>query len=450
MSVRTKQTTSALIALVLVVTVLAWASAALGRCPLGAIATHSTFVGGALGSIAVETCVTRSGGEDTYTYTVTDLSARTPGFCSFAVAGIGVLSTVAQAAPSGWTGVVLPAGSCASWWAWSTIGFGSPLPPPHGLIPGGSAVFSMTVNGPTTPAEVSAQIQSCGGKPVSCTVLGPSACPEIEEASYEATCACTPRGGCTAIELFEGDGTRIQVIGGPDTQVLMQCDPSWVRHGFLGPDLSPSEVEFRLWIDGSPVPLTMTEMCMPGDEPGQSVITIMWHAQFPPSYFTIGTHEVTGEWEVFDTPDTDPFVWSRTMTLEVVLCPIPLPSMPITILPTLPDITLELVRDSCSCEWTPLQEYVCELEVVVDVANIGAEPTGLFHVSMEADSKETDAMVASLQPGQERRVTLDLSWSYRKPGFLPSFDYTVTADCMDAVEESDEANNSLEGDVTCQ
>ncbi len=420
------------------------------RCPMDAIATDSTFVGGASGSVAVETCVTRSGTEDTYTYTITDLSARSPGFCSFAVAGVGVLRTIAQASPPGWTGHELPAGSCASWWVWSTIGFGSTLLPRPGLLPGGSVIVSVTVAGPTTPAEVSAQLQTCEGKPITLTVLGPSACPGILAAGYETTCACSTRG-CTTLNLFEGDGNRIQVIGGPDTQTIPRCEPSWVRHGFLGPELSASDVAFRLRIDGMLVPLTQTEMCTPGDEPGRSVIAIMWHTQFPPNFFDVGTHEVIGEWEVFDTPDSDPFVWSRTITLEVAPCliPIPIPTPITTLGPPLPDIRVEFVRDACSCTWTQLQQYVCEIRVTVDVTNDGTEPTGLFHVSLTADQREAMAMVPSLQPGQDRRVTLELVLNAEKPGGEPNPSYEVIADCLGRVEEANEENNSIEGNVNC-
>ncbi len=432
--------TSLLAAVVLLIVL---TGTAVARCPLDAIATHSSFVGGAIGSVAVETCVTRSGTEDTYTYTLTDLSVRALGLCSFAVAGVGVLGTTAQEAPSGWTGAELPAGSCASWWAWSTIGFGSslPLPPPRGLIPGGSLAFSVTVEGPTTPAFVTAQIQTCGGKPFTTTVLGPSACPEIEEASYETSCSCSPRG-CTAVDLFEGDGNRILVIGGPDTQTIPRCEPSWVRHGFLGPDLSASDVEFRLWIDGTRIPLVQTELCTPGDEPGGSVMTVMWHTQFPPDFFDVGLHEVVGEWEAFDTPDTDPFVWSRTITLEVVPCAIPVPSPP----PELPDISLVVVRDSCNCGWTQQQQFVCDLEVVVDVKNEGAEPTGFFQICLSTDQEDARVTVPSLQPGQDRRLTLELTC--RLAGPRPT--YRVVADCSNRVQEIDEENNSVEQSFDCR
>ncbi|MBN1859770.1 hypothetical protein JW848_11300 [Candidatus Bipolaricaulota bacterium] len=413
-------------------------------CPLDAIATHSSFVGGAAGSMAVETCVTRSGSEDTYTYTLTDLSVRTPGFCSFAVAGIGALRTVAQTSPPRWAGHEIPAGSCASWWVWSTIGFHPTLPAPRGLLPGASVAFSITVEAPSTPAEVSAQLLTCNGKPVTTTVLGPSACPDILSSGYEATCACSA-SGCTTINLFEGDGSRIQVIGGPDTQTIPRCEPSWLRHGFLGSELSSSDVAFRLWIDGVSVPLVQTEMCTPGDEPGGSVMAIMWHVQFPADHFDVGLHEVVGEWEALDTPDTDPFVWRRMITLEVVPCAIPLPELD----PALPDISVSLVRDDCSCGLIPPQQYVCELEVIVNVRNDGTEPTGLFHISLAADQHGTRKLVPSLQPGQDRRVTLELGFEVSKPGGEPNPSYEVAADCLNRVNESNEENNTIEGNVGC-
>lgn len=414
-------------------------------CPAGAIATHSSFVGGAAGSIVVESCVTRSGSEDTYTYTLTDLGVRTSGFCSFAVAGIGVLRTVAQTSPAGWVGHELSAGSCASWWAWSTVGFRPTLPAPRVLLPGTSVVFSITVEAPSTPAEVSAQLQTCNGKPVTTTVLGPSACSDILAAGYDATCACSA-SGCTTINLFEGDGNRILLIGGPDTQTIPQCEPSWLRHGFLGSDLSASDVAFRLWIDGVSVPLVQTEMCTPGDEPGGSLIAIMWHAKFPANYFDVGVHEVVGEWEAFDTPDMDPFTWSRTILLEVVPCAIPLPELG----PPLPDISLSLVRDDCRCGLIPPQQYVCDLQVIVDVKNEGTEPTGLFHISLSADQQTARELVPSLQPGQDRRVTLDLTFDVGKPGGEPNPSYIVFADCLDRIVESSEDNNTLEGEVRCR
>ena len=82
----------------------------------------------------------------------------------------------------------------------------------------------------------------------------------------------------------------------------------------------------------------------------------------------------------------------------------------------------------------------------MDLKNEGAEPTGIFEICLSTDQEDARVTVPSLQPGQDRRLTLELRC--RPAGSRPT--YRVVADCSDRVEESNEENNSVEKSFNCR
>ena len=126
----------------------------LNGCPDNAVAYDvSTTQIGESGSVEVEECVTRAGDVDTYTYTVMnmDFLYNSCGFCPLAVPQPVTLATLTHSEgrpvavvshyPSAWVWR-LPLGSC-------------------GITPGESAMFSVSVPGPTSDRVVMGVIASC-------------------------------------------------------------------------------------------------------------------------------------------------------------------------------------------------------------------------------------------------------------------------------------------------
>jgi hypothetical protein len=116
------------------------------ECPEDAVAYDVTTSSTSNGNVEIEECVTREDDVDTYTYTLTNVSFQTAdgcGVCSFVVPNALGLPTIAQTGPPSW-----PFSSIPSAWAWW-----APLGS-CGILPGQSAVFSVSVPGPTVDTQV--------------------------------------------------------------------------------------------------------------------------------------------------------------------------------------------------------------------------------------------------------------------------------------------------------
>jgi hypothetical protein len=122
-------------------------------CPEDAVAYDVTTSSTSNGDVEIEECVTREGDVDTYTYTLTNVSFQTAdgcGICLFVVPNALGLPTIAQSGPPSW-----PFSSISSAWAWW-----APLGS-CGILPGQSAVFSVSVPGPTVDTQVLAGVGEC-------------------------------------------------------------------------------------------------------------------------------------------------------------------------------------------------------------------------------------------------------------------------------------------------
>jgi hypothetical protein len=419
--------------------------AAGGTCPLGAIASDSDLLTvPTVGMVAIEVCVTRDGLEDTYTYRITKLGMGATDLCGLLVSGPGNIDTVGMSAPTGWhTSADDVSSDCATWWTWSTLSsFGG-----GGILRGRTVILSVTVEGPTAPVDVPAALAVCGkGETVPFRILGPSACSGLAEAGASGTCVCSEHG-CVAERAFEGDGTRISILGGPDTQVLPQCDASWVRHGWVGVELDPDSVGFRLFIDGVPVGLDRQVLCGPSSEVGVPTYAVHYYKQFGAFFFDVGIYEVMGEWEYYGT-SADPigFDWSRTITLIVEPCEIePLP------IPLLPDLSVRIANASCACHWTPQQERECVLSVPVIIENVGDASADPSNVRMLAGHAMAVKAIPELEAGETYTTELTATFTagHDVGGPCP-LEVDVTADFTDLIAESDENNNQDEAEVCCQ
>ncbi|MCK5246656.1 hypothetical protein KAR02_07140, partial [Candidatus Bipolaricaulota bacterium] len=122
-------------------------------CPDDAIAYDVMVTElGTYGSIQVEECVTRVGDIDTYTYTVTNIDYlyNGCGLCLFAVPKPLGLATLSHSEAAPWLYSLYPVA-----WVWR-LPIGS-----CGILPGESAVFSVSVPGPTTDTLVVGVVSSC-------------------------------------------------------------------------------------------------------------------------------------------------------------------------------------------------------------------------------------------------------------------------------------------------
>jgi len=164
---------------------------------------------GDYGSVQVEECVTREGDVDTYTYTVTnvDFLFNGCGLCLFAVSKPIGLVTLAHSEPAPWLYSLYPTG-----WVWR-LPTGS-----CGLLPGESAVFSVSVPGPTTDTWVIGLVSSCPTisvdgvyhpaelVPIKTTGPGMShtepGCPDLIVRYLDESCVCDPSAGMCQLTVW--------------------------------------------------------------------------------------------------------------------------------------------------------------------------------------------------------------------------------------------------------
>ena len=426
-------------------------------CPAGSLATDSQllFVDG-VGHVAVEVCVTRAGAVDTYTYRFTAMGAGTTSACSILLSGAGSLATLGISGPAGWLGMTDDASSpCAVWWTWTSTGG-------VGLAgPGGTLELTLEIEGETHPTRSPATIKTCDGTSTYFEILGPAACAGLASAGSLGGCDCLP-GGCSAEAAFEGAGTRILILGGPDLQRLGRCDASWIRHGWSGGEgFDPDAVAFRLFIDGIPMALDRQVLCGPSHTAGRANLAAYGFVEFPPDMFTVGVHEVTGEWVSGPTAE-DPagYTFSRTIRLLVEECipePIPLSGPPYGPLEPLdpgdsdkkgecPDLIVDSVEASCECAWNQQQQYVCRVEFEIAVDNLGDADAGTFRVKVGTSEGDIAKTVTSLAAGGRRIVKTSLSFE----GEACPLVYSILVDAYDEVAECNEENNTFEEKVCCE
>ena len=391
-----------LVGLLVIVTSPVWAGP---LCPGGSVASDTQVLAGPTGTIVVDVCVTRSGGQDTYTYQFTSLGGGAINLCRIQVSGYGVFTTTSATTLAGW-GSGNRSASCATWWIWKL----STASPPTGH----TLTVSFTVDGETVPVDVPATVGVCGEGEIPFLIMGP-ALPGADVA-------------------FTGVGQRIDLLRGGDSQSIMRCDSAWLRHGFSGvSSIDPTSVSFRLLVDGVAVPLDRRVRCAPSFIEDSERTLVEWHTSFPPDYFTVGVHTVTGIWEM------PGFRYDRTIELVVKRCG-----------PALPDLSIRVDPEGCTCGWTPKQEYVCTVKARVTVTNIGDAPSPATGISASDGHSRALATVPALAPGGTYATDIHLIDKRVHYGAEPCpLHVTVMVDFVNLIEEYEEANNKASFDVCC-
>lgn len=411
--------------------------------PSGAVAAALSELSGYIdsGVVTVDVAVTHSGAVDTYAYTVTNVSFYM-GICRFVVSGFGKLTPAGSTSPAGWTATTQTKGDAASWWIWNAAS-GSEL------AVGSSVVFSLSVNGPTTAVQV----------PGSATVLcpngvkelkftGPSACSDLvpgDPATLPSMQGCTCAGTCSTTKAFEGEGTRISLIGTP-VQHVAACEPLWIRHGLVASatldpstDTDLSKSWFKVYVDGVLVsPLDYYTIIAPDGTPGMLYVDREWYVQFPAGYFAaLSSHAIRGEWYSTDW-DVPLFVKEITVIADLYCAP----SLPAVA--KKPDLTVDITRTSCGMVGNDFL-----LTVVVVVHNGGEAEARGFAVSLDAPGfSGAETRVVSLAGGATTQRTLTLALPL---GQIPCpLEFAVTVDARGAVHETDETNNVQEDSICCQ
>jgi hypothetical protein len=182
-------------------------------CPADAIAHDIQVSSTPRGSVQIEECVTRSGVEgavyDTYTYVVSNIDLL-DGHPLRPGAGFGIfelrswdadVTVTAHTEPAGWTG-----SAHFDDWGWCTSADDT-----MGIAPGQTAVFSVTVRGPTADVPFEAALYGVatdGGYPMlgGADTTGPAmvgaCCLSDGKCEVLAAAACAAGGG-----TFQGSGT---------------------------------------------------------------------------------------------------------------------------------------------------------------------------------------------------------------------------------------------------
>jgi|GEM_PF-853229 len=159
------------------------------------------------GSVQIEECVTREGGVDTYTWTVTniDFLYNGCGLCLFAIPKPISLAALLHAEPAGWL-----YSEYAMAWVWR-LPLGS-----CGLLPGDSAVFEVSVPGPTVDQIILGAISTCAtvsasgvvtpGEIISVRTTGPGlsddGCPDLALRILDESCVCDPIDGVCQLRVW--------------------------------------------------------------------------------------------------------------------------------------------------------------------------------------------------------------------------------------------------------
>ncbi|UCF10111.1 MAG: hypothetical protein JSW65_00015 [Candidatus Bipolaricaulota bacterium] len=402
-----------------------------GGCPPDTIEHHGDVIL-QLGrpTLLVETCAAESGGVYTFTYRLSNWSGRDLELCALSVPGMGELPTAAPSGPPEWSTSSGVASGCVTWWSWKTAGIL--------LGPGETVSLSLVVDGPASIGTTEAVITFCGAASETAEVLAPSACAGGFPGRFSGCFCDTTTGLCVGTDLFEGEGNRIDLLSGPDEEINGACVASWVRHGFSH-GINPDRYAFELTIDGSPVALHRRGYCVPGTDVGNALQAVLWHVQFPEDHFDPGTYEVSGRWlELEEDGSIATIVFERTIRLTVIEC---MPAYPIPG-PTLPDLRARIVTVSCSCGWTPQQDFECEVDVWVEVTNEGGD-AGPSSLRVSAGGKSAVRSVPSLVAGASYTAHARIRFE-TAPGDVGGkcpIAIEARVDYANVVDESDEENN---------
>ena len=445
-------------------------------CPDDALAYHVTsFELGSLGGIQIEECVIREGDFDTYIWIVTNIDFQWMGcgLCYFAVANSGFTS-VGHSGPPLWPFSEMP-------WAWSwSAPSGS-----CGFEPGQSAVFSVTVPGPTTDVWVPAAVMACTPPPPGPGIL----ILDGERPPFFPVRTTGPgewvEGECPDIEL------RVEDIGCstlPDGSLKITVWPAKLEN--VGGAPINTEFDVIAFAPGFSGSVTTTISPPPPFEPGDvinlpSLVFVIPAAEVPASTCPIGVRVVADP----DLAIAECDEGNNTVNLDACCVGGPDEELGACCLPNgvcadltageciaqggdfqgvgtscattecpsdegCPDLIIEFLDRETSCDRIPSAVGAAggwTLYATVRVTNIGDAPatSSLINVNIHSPYGLVSEWVGPLDPGEYEDV--GAGWGFG-PNDPPDckIDLEAEADApLRKVDECDETNNEASTTVSC-
>ncbi len=434
-----------------------------GSCPEDAVAYDVTVTPvGSYGSIEIAECVTREGSVDTYEYTVSniDFLYNGCGLCLFGVPKPLALGTISHTEAAPWLYSLYPSG-----WVWR-LPVGS-----CGILPGESAVFSVSVPGPTTDTAVQGIGATCVtvnadgsynlARIVPLRTTGPGEsdgrCPDLTVRVLDQACSCDPATGmCTLTVWADVLNIGTQGVASPFDVVLSSPEhpgfdletytppPVLPPGGIWNVQLSfsfPTEGElcpttYRVTVDPSPAPNGVIAECKEDNNRYEGSVDCLCDQGRGACCLPDGTCVALTEDECKAREGTE---FHPGVPCTMVQCPPPEEPCP--------DLVVTITSVSCRNVGATAPLY--EVSIEAEVTNIGsAKVTQSIWVKAESVcGSDTDIIHTDLDPGDTATAEFEMTCTANQPG---CHDLTVTVDYPRFIDECDEKNNEAEGTFCCR
>ena len=411
------------------------------------------------GRVQIEECVTRDGEIDTYEYTVTNLSYlhNGCGLCLFAVPKPVTLPTLTHDQPPCWLYSEYPDA-----WVWR-LALGS-----CGLAPDESAVFTVSVPGPTTDVPVVGGVAGCPTADASgafelvrvypAGTTGPgepdTLCPDLTVRYLDQSCVCDPIDG-TCMLTVRVDVLNIGTAPVEDTFdiVLVSNDhPGQALETYtVPPALNPGDVwtvELTLFfpMGGELCPASYDVIVDPEIVPGGVVIECDEE-----------NNRLAGSIDCFCVesgacclPDGSCVELAEPDCLQqggefhagvscsIVQCPPPVQECA--------DLIVEIIEAYCRNVGAAAPQY--QLHVLAEVTNIGtATVTSAIWVDLETPCGDrTNIIHSDLHPGDSTTTEFVVGCGINGG----CHDVLVIVDDFKFIPECDDDNNEAEETICCR
>jgi len=389
-------------------------------CPDDAIAYDvTTTTLGDYGEIQIEECVTREGDIDVYTWTVTNISFLKDGcgLCVFRIPNPG-LPTVAHGELPPWNFT-----SACGFWVWWLPG-GS-----CGLQPGQSAVFSVSVAGPTIDTWIIGNVGPC--KPT------PGIAPRlfrVETTGPGGPDDDVPDDRCPDLVIRVLDESCVY-----DTMTQAYQLTVWAEVVNIGSEAVTSL--FDVLLTGTSHPGSDTTTVVAPVPPGGGTVPVTLSFSVPPEPTGAAPCPINYELLVDSGYDIGECNESNNLTYGDVCC-LGQPDDE----EYCPDLTVEILSIDCEMD---RKSGIYEITVEALVQNIGTA-TITDPIWVEADSdrgSKAKIIHTDLDPGDSEVAEFSITFSVNQPGC--PIEVTVEVDYLDSIEECDEDNNIASSDACC-
>jgi len=391
-------------------------------CPEDALAYHVTENEiGDFGTVRIEECVVREGDIDTYIYIVTniDFLFNGCGLCTFAVAHPLGMPIVNHAEAVPWQFMNFPVA-----WVWK-LPLGS-----CGLLPGQTAVLSVSVPGPTIDVWVPAVVLPCPPAPpapVNGVVVlresdetrpivpvfpvrttGPgyddASCPDLVVRVLDHSCVRDPAVGAWVVTVWG----EVRNIG--SAPVLDPTGVAVTSDNFPAGDFLPL---FPPIAPGDVIPFTLSYPIPPG-------------VSACPEPFTV---RVDPNDDILECEEKNNADVGETCCGEIV--------------EKCPDLIIEIIE--IDCEYT-VREY--EVNVTAKITNIGNVTATNINVRLYTGSQNHFGNILSLAPLDSDTMNATFLFTHNNPPACP-VDVDAKVDYTSTIDECDEGNNEDSASVYC-